>query len=69
MLRRGQAINIATVGAASKARVAERHSIEKLFYEWHLNTWFVPFDPNTAIHVARLQGFLGGYRSGRRVDA
>ena len=47
---------------AEECRIEERESILREFMEWHLNTWFVPFDPTTAIHVARWQGFLGGAR-------
>lgn len=54
--------------SVSAERLAERHRIETEFREWHLNTWFVPFNPNTVIHVARLEGFLAGYRTGKGID-
>mgnify|MGYP001584234789 FL=1 len=40
----------------------EKAKILASFEEWHLDTWFVPFDPDLVIHVARWQGFLGAAR-------
>ena len=36
----------------------------KIFKEWHLNTYFVPFDWHTSAHQERKEGFIGGLREG-----
>jgi len=33
--------------------------ILRAFMEWHLNQYFIPFDPRFVIHKARWEGYLG----------
>ena len=51
----------------SARQAAERRRTWQLFNDWHLDTYFVPFNPDLSAHIDRMEGFLAGARRKRRV--